>query len=438
MARPTLTPVSTMSKSILPATGIAPEVTPAVLPFGIYVDPGYFTLPEIELFQKGAADQVAYVYKKLGGDVLDIELTKEQVYAAYEEACLEYSYLVNIHQSKNILSNVLGGTTGSFDEQGQIRETAADNASMNNSTDLNLKYPKFDFAYSRRVSEGIAEEVPVGGANTVYSASFPVIENQQDYDLQALVSGSLPTLMDGSGTALGIGNNKILVRKVYYKTPLSGWSFYGMRGGVSVLGNLSSYGQWADDSTFSVVPTWQNKAQSMAYEDSLHVRHSHWSYQIRNNFLRIFPVPSALQVGTRMWVEFTIGQDTWLESPEGDRNVGTDGINNMNTIPFENVPYRNINAIGKQWIRRFALALSKEMLGLVRSKFASIPIPGNDVQLNGGDLVSAGKEEQTALRDELKEILDELTYGKMMEGDAEMVENSNRVQSLVPLPIFSG
>ena len=78
------------------------------------------------------------------------------------------------------------------------------------------------------------------------------------------------------------------------------------------------------------------------------------------------------------------------------------------------------------------------MLGLIRSKFSSIPIPGNDVQLNGADLVTAGKEEQAALRDELKELLDELTYGKMMEGDAEMVENSNRVQALVPLPIFTG
>jgi hypothetical protein len=127
-----------------------------------------------------------------------------------------------------------------------------------------------------------------------------------------------------------------------------------------------------------------------------------------------------------------------MESPEGNRDTGISGINNINTIPFENVPFKNINAIGKQWIRRFALAISKEMLGLIRSKFASIPIPGNDVQLNGGDLVTAGKEEQTALRDELKEILDELTYGKMMEGDAEMVENSNRVQTLVPLPIFTG
>ena len=181
MAAPVLTPVSTMSKSILPETGDSTEVTEEALPFGIYVDTDYFEADEIELFQKGAADQVAFVHKKLGGDVLDIELTSKQVYAAYEEACLEYSYLVNIHQSKNILSNVLGGTTGSFDESGQIRETPDDNEVMNSETDLNLKYPKFDFAYSRRVSEGIGEEVQVGGSATIYSASFNILEGVQDY-----------------------------------------------------------------------------------------------------------------------------------------------------------------------------------------------------------------------------------------------------------------
>ena len=110
----------------------------------------------------------------------------------------------------------------------------------------------------------------------------------------------------------------------------------------------------------------------------------------------------------------------------------------MNTLPFENIPYGNINSIGKQWIRRFALSLSKEMLGYVRSKFASIPIPGNDISMNGTDLISQGKEEQTALRDELKTVLDELTYGQLMEGDATAVENSNKIQQNVPMLIYSG
>ena len=128
--------------------------------------------------------------------------------------------------------------------------------------------------------------------------------------------------------------------------------------------------------------------------------------------------------------------DTWDET-DGINN-GISGVNNMNTIPLQNIPYKNINSIGKQWIRRFALALSKEMLGLVRSKFSSIPIPGNDLSMNGDALISAGKEEQNALRDELKETLDELTYGKMLEGDAETVENSNKVMQKVPTLIYRG
>ena len=78
------------------------------------------------------------------------------------------------------------------------------------------------------------------------------------------------------------------------------------------------------------------------------------------------------------------------------------------------------------------------MLGYTRSKFASIPIPGNDISMNGADLISQGKEEQTALRDELKTILDELTYGELMTGDADVVEASNKIQMNVPMLIYSG
>ena len=82
------------------------------------------------------------------------------------------------------------------------------------------------------------------------------------------------------------------------------------------------------------------------------------------------------------------------------------------------------------------MALSKEVLGQVRSKFASVPIPGADVTLNGDALLSQGKEEQEALRTELKELLDELTYNKMMEGDAQKVEQVNNIQKKIPLTIF--
>ena len=110
----------------------------------------------------------------------------------------------------------------------------------------------------------------------------------------------------------------------------------------------------------------------------------------------------------------------------------------MNTLPFENIPYQNINAIGKQWIRRFALALTKEILGQVRSKFGSVPIPGADITLNGAALITEGREEQEKLREELKTTLDELTYSKLIEKDASVTDAARSIQEKVPLPIIVG
>ena len=110
----------------------------------------------------------------------------------------------------------------------------------------------------------------------------------------------------------------------------------------------------------------------------------------------------------------------------------------MNTLPFDNLPYDNINAIGKQWIRRFALALSKETLAQIRGKFQTIPIPGESVTLNADALLSQAKEEQEKLKEELKTILDELTYVELSKKDAEKAESTNEVQKKVPLLIFQG
>ena len=137
-----------------------------------------------------------------------------------------------------------------------------------------------------------------------------------------------------------------------------------------------------------------------------------------------------------MWFEFTIPGNNW--ESDGTTDIGVDGINNMNTLPLDNIPYKNINSIGKQWIRRFCLSLSKETLGLTRSKFATIPIPGESVTLNGEQLASQAREEQDKLREELKTILDEMTYGNLMAGDAELIDNANKIQQKIPLLIFVG
>ena len=133
-----LSPVSQTSAIVLTSTGSTDLVT-AALPFGNYTGSVAFI--------SGASDQVAYVYKKLGGDVVDIELTANNVYAAYQEAVLEYSYIVNLHQGKNVLSNVLGSTTASFDHKGDI---------LTGPSGSNLKYPRYSLGYSQRVGDAAA------------------------------------------------------------------------------------------------------------------------------------------------------------------------------------------------------------------------------------------------------------------------------------------
>ena len=428
MAVPTLSPSQATSAVTLPSTGSTSNVDSTAVPFGIYLNGD-----GAASFTQGASDQVAYTYKKLGGDVLDIELTEQNVYSAYEEAVLEYSYIVNVHQAKNVLSDVLGNSTGSFDSDGELRSGDALSSSLGENTPVALKYPKFRFEYTKRIGEGFSSEANTGGTETVYSASFDITQDIQDYDLQTLISSSAETA--GSLFYNQVENKKVTIKRVFYKTPQAMWRFFGYYGGLNTVGNMSNYGQYADDSTFQVVPVWQNKLQSLGFEDSIYTRNSHYSYELRNNKLRLFPVPNTSGPKT-FWVEFTVQKDAWEQS--SDRIVNVDGVNNMNTIPFANIPYQNINSIGKQWIRRFALALTKEMLGHVRGKFSTIPIPGESITLNASELLSQAKEEQDKLREELKTTLDELTYAKLAETDAAKVESVNNVQKRVPLTIFVG
>jgi hypothetical protein len=229
MALPTLTPTSQTSAIILPVTGNTDNVT-AALPLGVYSGSAQFL--------SGAAAQVAFTYKRLGGDVLDIELTEDNVYASYEDAVLEYSYLINVHQSKNILGSALGGTTGSFDHTGE-RLTGPTNAQ--------LKYPKLNFEIAFKIGDKFATEAGVGGTQTIYSASVTTVNDQQDYDLQELLEAD-------STYASIVGNKRVKIREVFYRTPMAMWRFYGYYGGLNVTGDMSSYGQYADDSTFQVIP----------------------------------------------------------------------------------------------------------------------------------------------------------------------------------------
>jgi len=421
MSLPTLTPAATTSAIVLPSTISLGATESTFAHVGDACAIGAYTASLA--FVTGAATQVAYTYKKLGGDVLDLEITSGSVFANYEEACLEYSYIVNLHQAKNSLGSALGAATASFNHQGEVSDGSG----------AALKYPKFRFDYAFRLGDTFSTEAGIGGTEPIYSASFDTISNTQDYDLQTIIQNQ--SANSSSYPFYGkVGNRRVKIRQVYYITPRQMWRFYGYYGGINVTGDMHTYGQYSDDSNFQVIPAWQNKSQAISYEDHLYTRTSHYSYEIIDNKLRLFPIPSNISPD-KFWVRFTVDD----ASPFADDNGGESGINNMNTLPFQNIPYENINSIGKQWIRRFALALSKETLGQVRGKFGgNIPIPGESVTLNSSDLLGQAKEEQNALRDELKTQLDEMTYPKLAEADKGRIDNTAGIMEKVPLKIFVG
>lgn len=439
MAVPVLTPKSQTSAIILPSTGTLSNV-PGNLPIGVYIDSTDFRI--------GAVDQVSYTYKMLGGDVLDIEVTEGQIYAAYEDAVLTYSYFVNLHQAKSSVGMLLGSPTGTFDSDGEIKSgSALFNLVNSGSGPLNLTYPMFDITAVRDIADAFSHEAGIGGRIDIHSASFSAVAMKQDYDLQEIVNNLASDVSSSLYNKITPGS-RITVRKVYYKSARAMWRFYGYYGGLNAVGNLSTYGQYADDSTFEVIPAWHNKLQAMAYEDNIYTRISHYSYEIKNNKLRLYPMPDSTDISD-FWFEFSVGSGAGtnlgigiLSGSSYESSTGKDprinGVNNINTLPFSNIPFENINAIGKHWIRRYALAVAKGMLAEVRSKFQTIPIPGESVTLNGADLRSQSKEEISALKEELTKILEETDYNTLSEKRASMAENANKILVSVPNVIFVG
>jgi hypothetical protein len=438
MSVPVLTPKQQTSAIILPATGTFSNVV-SNLPLGVYADSTDFI--------SGAVDQVAYTYKMIGGDVLDIEITEGQIYAAYEDATLTYSYLVNLHQAKNSIGSLLGSPTGTFDSDGEIKSGSALFDLVNQNGSLSLAYPMYDITAVRDIADAFSHEAGIGGRIDIYSASFQAVANEQDYDLQMIVSSSAS---DSSSPLFGkvTPGNRITVKKVFYKSARAMWRFYGYYGGLNAVGNLSTYGQYADDSTFEVIPAWHNKLQAMAYEDNIYTRISHYSYEIKNNKLRLFPIPDSTDIRT-FWFEFAVGSgngsnigignisgSSYVAATNKDPRIG--GVNNINTLPFSNIPFQNINAIGKHWIRRYALAVAKGMLAEVRSKFQTIPIPGESVTLNGADLRAQSKEEKDSLKEELLKILEDTDYAILAEKRTAMADNANKTLAAIPNIIFVG
>lgn len=433
-APPELQPKQKTSISVLPPTGSETEVSGALV---------YDVYKNSTCFISGAADMVSLVYQSLGGPVLDLEITPSSVYVNFERSVLEYSRLVNNWQARNAIGSMLGGPTGTFCADGEFSGLPSGSA-LSGAMNPALTYPMFTFTYSRTLQEGLAVEAGLGGNIPHYSASINLKNGVQDYDLDATVSQSAT---DPNSPFYGRFSGRIVVTRVYYRSLGATWRFFGYYGGLNVVGNLNTYGQYSDDSTFEVIPIWQNKLQASQFETNLWTRTSHYSYEIFNNKIRIFPIPTS-DLKDKIWFQFyfeddrnegnIIGPNGRAESGSVSINKNGTGVNNANTLPFPNIPFDNINSMGQQWIREYTIALCKETLSLVRGKMDRIPIPGNEITLNASALYEQAQAEKERLREELDKMLEDTSYQAIVQREAEMAENAESLASKAPLMFYLG
>jgi len=364
-------------------------------------------------FQQDADKIVTFVKRKLGDDLLSVELTKKQIWACFEEATMEYGTLINEYQTKSQLSNLLGITTGSNVEGKYAHET-------------------LDFIL--RLAEPYAQEGGFGGSYNTLSGSIALEDGRQDYDMYS-------ELKDGSGNLIfssslnGDGAGKLKIHEVFHFSPQAAYRFFDTTSAINYLNNEFSFESFTPETVFYVLPVFEDVLRGGMMDMSNRVRRSNFSYRTSGTKIRIFPTPTFTDETAstkKLWLRVGFGNDPF-DPAYNDSTV--EGVSTVANIPFNYLTYKSINSMGRQWIYEYTLALSMEILGLIRSKFGSVPIPGGDLQLNGTDLLSRATSEKEKLMAHMKELLENLTYDKMLEGEATKAENLQRVLKTIPIPV---
>ena len=370
---------------------------------------GFFDTDTI--FQTEADALVTFVKRKLGDDILSVELTKKQIWATFEESFCEYGSIINQYQAKSQLGNLLGGATGSLSGSEQ-------------------RFPRENFEFMLRRAEPYAMDAGLGGSYNAISGSIDITANKQDYDLYT-------ELKDADGDTLFSNSQndpqtKMKIMEVFHFSPSNAYRFFDTTSAVNYLANEFAFESYTPETVFYILPLFEDVLRGGMLDMSTRVRRSNYSYRIVGTKIRFYPMPTGAPVKPKkIWVRVAFSPNP-MKPSYNDATIY--GVSNLSNVPFGRLTYSRINSIGRQWIRQYAYALSKEILGLIRSKFATVPIPGADLTLNGGDLVTQAREEQTNLKTKLAEMLEELTYSKMLEDEATASENLTRILKNIPIP----
>lgn len=383
------------------------NVYPSPTPFGFYDN-------DLQ-FQNDANSVTNFCARRLGWPIENVELQDLNFWTAFEMAVTVYGNELYAYLIRENLVNFEGMTLEEAPDTFQ-------NASITP-----------NYSNIIRVSEQYGAEAGSGGNVTWYSGSVILTASVQEYDLNQWAQDR------------GISGSELEIKRVFYQgVPASANSYFaggiGLGGGFSAffgaLGGVAGYGA---GSNFFVTPLSYNVAAIQEVELGSEILFSAYSFELINNKLKIFPVPTEADNGINFWFEYIIKSERYLDSIQtGSGASGSGYITNVSNMPYNNPVYSQINSIGRSWIFEYTLAQAKEMLGYVRNKYSSIPIPGAAVTLNGGDLISAAKDEKDQLINRLREYFDETSRKARLERRKDEAEFAKSELINVPMTIYIG
>ena len=366
-------------------------------PWGFYDADNEFT---------ASADKFAnWAAKRLGYPIMSIEMQDVQFYTCFEESVSEYSSQVNQFNIRDNLLSLQGQPTGSNVTHKKVTNT---------------------FGRAIQLSEQYGTEATVGGRVDLKKGSITVNSGSQEYDLNALYA------------SVSESGESIEVRKVYYEaSPAIVRYFDPYAGTVAGSYNMMDSFGWGNMTPavqFMMMPMYADLLRIQAIEFNDQIRKSAYTFTLQNNKLRIFPKPTA---------EYNLYFDYYVRSErdnpfKADYSGSVDVVSDYSNIPYDNMEYKFINDVGKQWIRKYGLALSKELLGMVRSKYGSIPIPNAETTLDGETLRSEAGTEKESLVNELRESLEAVSGKSMLEADKDEAQFLQEKLQKSPLEIYIG
>lgn len=367
-----------------------------LLPFGIYNDDTDFV--------EDAPKVARWCAIRLGYPIQNIELVGENFFACFEEATAEYSAQVNQWNIRNNLDILKGQPT---------------------STNLTQKNVQGSFVQNLvTISDGYGTLANVGGKTDIKRGSIELQPNKQIYDLNEFA-------------AVSESGERIDITRVFYEeTPAISRFFdpYSVSGqGTLNLIDEFGFGSFSPAAQFILMPIFEDLLRMQAIEFNDQIRKSAHSFNIVNNKLQIFPIPNERKL---LWFEYMVRKE-FIQNSTTIPNT-TNEVSDYSNARYDFIPYDRINDVGKQWIRKYTLALAKELLGAIREKYSTVPIPGSEVSLDGSALRSEAQTEKENLITQLRENLEELSRKNQFEQRAQEAQFTQEMLSKVPLPIFIG